>query len=65
MAPKGDPRSQDVKARISWHLGWMGERDSQGDKLGDWAEHVDSWVQGFNEKTESRTKAVFQALVRV
>ena len=42
MAPKGDPRSQDVKARISWHPSWMGERDSQGDRVGDWAEHVDS-----------------------
>jgi hypothetical protein len=42
MAPKRDPRSQNVKARIFWHLGWMGERDSQGDKLGEWAEPVDS-----------------------
>ena len=36
-----DSRTQSQKARIGWCASWMGERDAQGDKMGDWALWVD------------------------
>ena len=37
-----DHRSQAEKACIGWNHVWMEETDSQGFKLRDWAERVDS-----------------------
>jgi hypothetical protein len=37
-----DNRNYKEKAKIGWCPGWMGERDDQGDRLGDWAEQKDS-----------------------
>ena len=37
-----DHRSQAEKACIGWNHVWMEETDTQGCKLGDWAERVDS-----------------------
>ena len=36
-----DHRSQAEKACIGWNHVWMEETDTQGCKLGDWAERVD------------------------
>ena len=36
-----DLRPQATKATISWSPAWMGFRDQQGDRVGDWAVQVD------------------------
>ena len=41
MARGQDLRPQSTKATISWSPAWMGFRDQQGDRVGDWAVQVD------------------------
>ena len=31
-----------AKRSISWHTGWLGERDANGDLVGDWAQYSDN-----------------------
>ena len=30
-----------AKKLINWHTGWLGERDANGDLVGDWAQYFD------------------------
>ena len=30
-----------AKKLINWHTGWLGEKDANGDLLGDWAQYFD------------------------
>ena len=32
---------QSAKKSINWHTGWLGEKDANGDLVGDWAHYVD------------------------
>ena len=41
MAPKKDSWPQFIKAKIGLCPAWMGEKDAQGDLVGDWAKQVD------------------------
>ena len=41
MSRGQDLRPQATKATISWSPAWMGFRDQQGDRVGDWAAQVD------------------------
>ena len=31
---------QSAKKSINWHTGWLGEKDANGDLVGDWAGHI-------------------------
>ena len=37
----GKMSGQSAKKSINWHTGWLGEKDANGDLVGDWAHHVD------------------------
>ena len=30
-----------AKRLINWHTGWLGEKDANGDLVGDWAQYSD------------------------
>ena len=30
-----------AKKSVNWHTGWLGERDANGDLVGDWAQYLD------------------------
>ena len=30
-----------AKKSVNWHAGWLGERDANGDLVGDWAQYLD------------------------
>ena len=30
-----------AKKSVNWHTGWLGERDANGDLVGDWAQYFD------------------------
>ena len=30
-----------AKKSVNWHAGWLGERDANGDLVGDWAQYFD------------------------
>ena len=33
--------AKSAKRLINWHTGWLGEKDSNGDLVGDWAQFFD------------------------
>ena len=37
----GKMSGQSAKKSINWHTGWLGEKDANGDLVGDWARYVD------------------------
>ena len=37
----GKMSGQSAKRSINWHTGWLGEKDANGDLVGDWAHYVD------------------------
>ena len=37
----GKMSGQSAKKSINWHTGWLGEKDANGDLVGDWAHYVD------------------------
>ena len=37
----GKMSGQSGKKSINWHTGWLGEKDANGDLVGDWAHYVD------------------------
>ena len=36
----GKMSGQSGKKSINWHTGWLGEKDANGDLVGDWAGHI-------------------------
>ena len=37
----GKMSGRSEKKSINWHTGWLGEKDANGDFVGDWAQYVD------------------------
>ena len=42
--------AKSAKRLINWHTGWLGEKDSNGDLVGDWAQFFDKELNDLQEQ---------------